>query len=243
MSVLLLRLAGPMQSWGTEDRFPVRGTGREPSKSGVVGLLCAALGRPRGESVADLAALQMAVRVEREGRLSRDFHTALNVIKPDGSGTTSVISNRYYLADADFLIALEGDRSLLVQLDQAVREPVWPLFLGRKAFVPGVPVSWPADRLPIREGTLMKVLEAEPWRPRRMPKEQDRKLRYVLQVEYGHGEPRQDEPEPLSFTTRRFAVRHVEVDFLPNSRKGHRLPPIHPLETPHVSEPTLPERP
>ncbi len=47
MSVLLLRLAGPLQSWGTQSRFRVRDTGREPSKSGVIGLLCTALGRPR----------------------------------------------------------------------------------------------------------------------------------------------------------------------------------------------------
>ena len=39
MSILLLRLAGPMQSWGTQSRFLVRDTGMEPSKSGVIGLL------------------------------------------------------------------------------------------------------------------------------------------------------------------------------------------------------------
>ena len=47
MSVLLLRLSGPMQSWGIQSQFPDRDTGMEPSKSGVVGLLCAALGRGR----------------------------------------------------------------------------------------------------------------------------------------------------------------------------------------------------
>ena len=44
MSTLLLRLAGPMQSWGTDSKFDVRRTGREPSKSGVIGLVAAALG-------------------------------------------------------------------------------------------------------------------------------------------------------------------------------------------------------
>lgn len=43
MSTLLLRLAGPMQSWGTDSKFDVRRTGREPSKSGVIGLVAAAL--------------------------------------------------------------------------------------------------------------------------------------------------------------------------------------------------------
>lgn len=47
MSTLLLRLAGPMQSWGTDSKFDVRRTQREPSKSGVIGLIAAALGIPR----------------------------------------------------------------------------------------------------------------------------------------------------------------------------------------------------
>ena len=44
MAVLMLRLAAPMQSWGTDSKFEVRKTNREPTKSGVVGLLAAALG-------------------------------------------------------------------------------------------------------------------------------------------------------------------------------------------------------
>ena len=64
MNVLLLRLVGPMQSWGVQSRFSVRDTGLEPSKSGVIGLICAALGRARSEPVADLAAFKMGVRVE-----------------------------------------------------------------------------------------------------------------------------------------------------------------------------------
>jgi CRISPR system Cascade subunit CasD len=39
MAVLLLRLAGPMQAWGTQSRFVNRDTELEPSKSGVIGLL------------------------------------------------------------------------------------------------------------------------------------------------------------------------------------------------------------
>ena len=59
MATLLLRLQGPMQSWGTTSRFDERDTQLEPSKSGVLGLLCAALGRNRSEPVQDLAALRM----------------------------------------------------------------------------------------------------------------------------------------------------------------------------------------
>ena len=69
MNSLILRLAAPMQSWGAQSRFSVRDTGREPSKSGVVGMLAAALGRARGDDIDDLMQLCMAVRVDRDGSL------------------------------------------------------------------------------------------------------------------------------------------------------------------------------
>lgn len=75
MATLLLRLAGPMQAWGTTSRFDERDSGLEPSKSGVLGLVCAALGRDRSEPLDDLATLKMSVRVDREGLLMRDYQT------------------------------------------------------------------------------------------------------------------------------------------------------------------------
>lgn len=210
MSVLLLRLAGPMQSWGVQSRFSVRDTGLEPSKSGVIGLLCAALGRARTESVADLAALRMGVRVDREGRMSRDYHTALEVIKADGSTPDTVVSHRYFLADADFLVGLEGDADLLQVLDAGFASPVWPLYLGRKAFVPGEPVH-------VRDGfkadaTLEPVLRSHPWRARRKKDRPPAQLRLVLDSVPGDGEPRPD--VPLSFETRQFTVRHAKTDWV-----------------------------
>lgn len=67
MPTLLIRLQGPLQSWGTRSRFDHRDTWPYPTKSGVVGLLAAALGRDRREDVSDLAALRMGVRVDRKG--------------------------------------------------------------------------------------------------------------------------------------------------------------------------------
>ena len=74
MSTLLLRLAAPMQSWGDESKFTTRRTLREPTKSGVVGLLGAAMGirREQGEEIARLScALRMGVRVDQEGEFAR----------------------------------------------------------------------------------------------------------------------------------------------------------------------------
>ena len=104
MTTLLLRLQAPMQSWGISSLFTERDSAREPSKSGVIGLICAALGRPKDSDLSDLTALRMGVRIDREGRLEKDFQTARNIYAASGTKTIeSVISNRYYLADAAFL--------------------------------------------------------------------------------------------------------------------------------------------
>ena len=167
MSVLLLRLAGPMQSWGTRSRFSNRDTGLEPSRSGVVGLLCAAAGTPRDDDVALKKflpdKLKMAVRVDREGRLMRDYHTAQNVRRADTTKTPqeTVLSERFYLADADFLVGLQGDTTFLKELATALTAPVWQLCLGRKAFVPSLPVGEG-----VHDGDLLAVLKAYPWRKR-----------------------------------------------------------------------------
>ena len=209
MNVLLLRLVGPMQSWGVQSRFSVRDTGREPSKSGVIGLLCAALGRRRDEPLDDLTALQMGVRVDREGRLMSDFHTALDVLKAGGGIKVCEPSTRYYLADAAFLVGLAGDDlDLLTRLHAALRNPHWPLFLGRKAFVPGVPV-WLPDGL--RPGEMLRSALVA-YRPRLAqpirPSTPDL-VRLVLEDPAG-SVIRPD--QPLSFAERRFAPRRVKVE-------------------------------
>lgn len=151
MSCLLLRLAGPLQSWGYRSRFSDRDTGLEPTKSGVIGLLCCALGRDRSESPADLAALPMHVRVDRPGRLLRDFHTAgggvfrgsREYFAPTSSGKPRkdpVVTERYYLQDASFLVALEGAPEKLAELAKALQDPHWPLCLGRRSCPPAEPV-------------------------------------------------------------------------------------------------------
>jgi CRISPR system Cascade subunit CasD len=208
MHTLLLRLSGPLQAWGVQSRFSIRDTGLEPSKSGVVGLLCAALGRPRSAPVDDLAALQMGARVDQEGRLAYDFHTAQDVLKASGGIKDTEPSRRYYLSDARFLVGLSGDDLALLQsLHAALRNPVWPLYLGRKAFVPGEPV-WLEDGLKENAG----LLDALKYRwLGNDPKRQPERLRLVLEDETG-SEIRQD--QPISFAERRFALRRVTTTFV-----------------------------
>ncbi|MET7686928.1 type I-E CRISPR-associated protein Cas5/CasD [Streptomyces sp. NPDC005483] len=105
MPTLLMRFDAPMQSWGTRSKFARRDTGTEPTKSGVVGLLAAALGVSRDDerSISELAQLRMGVRVDREGIVEQDFHTVQNVPNTEGKNHRTVVTERYDLAHALFL--------------------------------------------------------------------------------------------------------------------------------------------
>ena len=224
-ATLLLRLAGPMQSWGLDSRFDQRDTGLEPSKSGVLGLVCAALGKPRDDqagpwpSLAQLASLRMGVRVLREGTLRVDFQTAgggefqgkkYGVWKASGSPGGTVVSPRHYLADADFLVGLEGPLPLLRQIEEALNNPVWQLSLGRKSYVPTLPVTFPPDQPQnpaVRTAGLEEALTSFV-----NPQSRGRQ-RLVLQASLESTvERRQD--VPLSFRDRTFAVRGVQTTWL-----------------------------
>lgn len=210
MNTLLLRLIGPMQSWGVQSRFSIRDTGLEPSKSGVAGLLCAALGRNRRAPLNDLAALRMGVRVDREGKLSRDYHIAgtRGYLKAGGSieAKTVIPSSRYYLADAAFLVGLEsGETQLLSELYEALSRPVWAICLGRKAFPPSEPLVEPGCLLPGLP--LEKALQTYPYLFRDTPPE---RLRCVLEDPRGE-QVRND--QPVSFYPRAFAPRRVRTVF------------------------------
>ena len=208
-ATLLMRMEAPLQSWGIQSNFTIRDTGREPSKSGVIGILCAALGRRRCEPLDDLDSLKMGVRVDREGRLSWDYQIAQDVLKSGGGLKLSEPSTRYYLADAVFLVGLEGELVWLEQLDEALHKPVWLIYLGRKAFPPSAPV-WLKDGLRKTE-ELADSLTTYPWlvHPRR--EEQPEKLRLVLEEPFGE-EVRPD--VPLSFAGRQFGQRRVQTRYI-----------------------------
>lgn len=164
MSTLLVRLAAPMQAWGIDSKFDIRQTGREPSKSGVLGLLAAALGARRDDDLLleKLSSLRFGVRVDQEGTLLRDFHMVLKDEK------TSYLTHRYYLSDAVFLVGLESDdEAFLQELNEALHHPVFPLYLGRRSCPPSLPLA-----LGIRSAELQETLQREPWQVSEWRKEQ-----------------------------------------------------------------------
>ena len=157
MATLLLRLAAPLQAWGSGSKFNIRLTEREPTKSGVVGMIAAAMGIQRNDDpkkLEPLNDLRFGVRVEKEGKLLRDFHMVHEMTGKQNSHVTE----RFYLSDAVFLAALESeDKEYLEQIVNALNNPVYPLFLGRRSCPPTLPIV-----LGIRDGDLLCVLKTEP---------------------------------------------------------------------------------
>lgn len=209
MATLLIRLIGPMQSWGTRSRFDDRDTEAEPSKSGVLGLTAAALGIDRADPIDHLAALQFGVRVDREGVVRTDYHTAQ--LFPNDPKTSTSQTWRRYLADAAFWAALSGERALLEDIQAALRNPHWPLSLGRKAFQPSQPLWWDGG---VQESDLLEVLRAAP-SLRRERDDLQAPYRYVVDRTAVTGDTRQLSPalrrdDPTApFAERRYALRDV----------------------------------
>ena len=138
MKTVLLKLSGPLQSWGTDSHFETRHTDTHPSKSGVIGMIAAGLGysRDEDERLDKLNSLSFAVRIDQLGQLLRDYHTAKKY-KENGDFERTYVTNRYYLQDAVFVVALcSNDEELIDDVITAVTEPYYPLFLGRRSAPP-----------------------------------------------------------------------------------------------------------
>jgi CRISPR system Cascade subunit CasD len=194
-SLLLLRLEGPMQSWGIRSRWDVRDTGLEPTKSGIVGLIGCAVGLKRNDSILERLdqELVFGVRIDRPGIVSTDYHTvtgyhrtAAGDFKHSGGtskslekamehGESTIVSPRDYLHDAAFLVTLTSDNNdLLAKLvgeqDHPdwlgdLKNPKWPTYLGRKSCVSTRPIL---DRLADEYQGLEEALRNEPWSPPRL---------------------------------------------------------------------------
>jgi CRISPR system Cascade subunit CasD len=161
---LLLWLEAPLQSWGHDSKFGRRDSLNFPTKSGVLGLLCSARGAGGKETEwlqawADLDMQVMAyLRQDGQGQplarqpLMRDFHMvgsgyddrdpwASLLIPKTSDGKKAVgggtkITYRYYLQDMAYAVAIQGPAGVINHASEALFNPVWDLYLGRKNCVP-----------------------------------------------------------------------------------------------------------
>ncbi|MEU9804180.1 type I-E CRISPR-associated protein Cas5/CasD [Streptomyces sp. NPDC051000] len=128
-----------------------RDTHVRPTRSAVIGLLAAALGRRRGADLSDLRGLRFTVRTDRSGTRQVDFQTIGGGLPPvkavpsangdrKKDGTATIVTRRHYLADAAFTVAVDGDKEVVDAATRALRAPRWPLYLGRRSCPPAGPV-------------------------------------------------------------------------------------------------------
>ena len=219
MSTLLMRLAAPLQAWGLESKFDVRRSGREPTKSGVIGLAAAALGIRRDEDtrLAELAAMRFGVRIDREGVMMRDFHTAR-------TSSTAYVTQRYYLSDAVFVAGLESeDEALLNRIADALAHPVFPLYLGRRSCPPAGPLC-----MGVVPAALEDALAAAPLQAAGAPANG---LRMVVEVKPGHkGGFVRDVPVSFNPEKRLYAFRQVNETTIGSGRSPAFHDPMAELE-------------
>jgi CRISPR system Cascade subunit CasD len=151
-NTLFLRLEGPLQSWGERARWSVRDTAPEPTKSGVVGLLACALGLSADVDLRELSRqVRLAVRCDKPGGALVDYHTvgggsespalltAEGKPKKSSGKPHTEETWRSYLCDASFLAVVQAAPEVIARLAEAVQNPRWPIYLGRKSCPPSRP--------------------------------------------------------------------------------------------------------
>ncbi|HAT6805088.1 TPA: type I-E CRISPR-associated protein Cas5/CasD [Citrobacter freundii] len=157
---LVFQLHGPMASWGVDAPGEVRHSHMLPSRSALLGLLAAALGIRRDEEVRLNDFNQhyaFVLCASHDPRWGRDYHTIQmpkEVRKAryfsrreelsDPELLSALISKRDYYTDAWWLVALMHTADApytLGQLRDALRHPVFPLYLGRKSHPLALPLS------------------------------------------------------------------------------------------------------
>ena len=175
-NTLFLRIEGPFQSWGVnESKFVIRRSSEAPTKSGVIGLILAAMGVSRGEAdiqwLPEMSKLAMAVRIDRPGIRWWDYHTVGAGMRmrtaetADSTKPGAMLTRREYLCDASFLVALQGSSSLINEIRLALENPRWTPYLGRKSCPPSRPLLDLRDSSGSYEN-LETALSSKQWSPR-----------------------------------------------------------------------------
>ncbi|RLB86723.1 MAG: type I-E CRISPR-associated protein Cas5/CasD [Deltaproteobacteria bacterium] len=213
---LTLYLDAPMQSWGYQSRFHRRTTLPYPTKSGIIGMLCAAMGVPKSDKVmiSRLAGLRMYVYVLSAVRRMTDFHTVGGGYDPktergwiprkaDGGKPSTVVTHReYLLGGAKFGVLLNGNTALLGDCETALADPKWGVWFGRKSCIPASPIC---------QGRFGSKEEARRHLEAISGSKAIRRVEEVLRFEDGTDTLLD---VPVDFSTRDFTVRRVADEAL-----------------------------
>lgn len=158
---LVFRLYAPLASWGEAAVGETRPTSTHPGRSAILGLFGAALGirRDQAEALSALdASLRIGVKQRAAGILMRDYHTTqVPATRPKHVYRTrreeldapkkqlnTILSSRDYRCDGLWIIAIwlaPNASYTLVVLRNALLNPHFMLYLGRKACPPAAPLA------------------------------------------------------------------------------------------------------
>ena len=193
MPTLLLRFDSPMQSWGTTLKLKNHDTQPYPSKSGVIGMIGAAIGirRDDDKSISDLVCLKFGVRIDRQGTIIDDFHVS------EVSEKEKKIGHRKYLSDACFTCGIEADEKTLDKIKYALLHPAYPLFAGRR----GCPVTAELVQDIVPEGIPESLAYDS----------QEGHKTIIFDSEEGFGGAVKDIPVSFSPFNRQYRYRFVEI--------------------------------
>ena len=164
---IALLLKSPMQAWGIDSRFKHRTTFTYPTKSAVVGIICAAMGidkyapeaNAKLKNLCDCKFYSYQLHPSTEKELEKykntpiliDYHTiggGYNKSKPLHIGFAlakeddklTILTYRSYIQDACFAVLLTYQQELAEKVSEALKNPVWGMWLGRKSCIPSVPI-------------------------------------------------------------------------------------------------------
>lgn len=157
LQYLLIWLEAPLQSWGFDSKFNRRDTLDFPTRSGVIGLLLCAMGAQGGqrellERLSNYTQTVYSYKKSQKETLLCDFQmvgsgfddtdpwATLHIPKTSdgkkavGGGTKMTFRN--YLQDAFFGVILDLPEDLADQIKDALQNPLFDLYLGRKNCIP-----------------------------------------------------------------------------------------------------------
>ena len=233
MKTILLKFSGPLQSYGTSSHFQTRYTDYYPSKSAVLGLLAACLGyrRDEEEKLRELSTLKFAVRIDQQGGLLKDYHIAITD-KEIVEIPKTYVTNRYYLEDALFVVALSGMDELIDTLTKSIKSPYFQPFMERRSLPVPVDFFLGESAEDILDSLRNLPWQAAPWYKKKKGKQGVReKISLEVYVDeeilkdekISRSKLRRDIPISFSQKGRQFAFRQeacISIEVLSGIEKG-----------------------
>lgn len=227
MKTMLMEIKG-LQSWGcNESMTSRRQTLRFPTKSGIIGMFASALGLERDMSNADkigiglndLRSLEFGVRIDDDGTIGRDYRTMheydYNVDMKTGlihgrkfSRKPSEISERNFIMDAVFIVAVRGTDEIMNRIHDSLNNPHYALYYGRKEFPASFDMLMNIKMDNFLDVPIMTAFENEPSHSRSNIK---RSLRVIIDDNTSN-DYIMDDPVSFDMNDRKYNRRYVRFD-------------------------------